>query len=51
MIGPWIFIPPFMGLLEDNYEESIPKEILQNKDDGKNEAKDKKPRDVTKRTS
>ena len=43
MIGPWTFIPPFMGLLEDNYEDSISQEILQDEHVEETKAKDKKP--------
>ena len=51
MIGPWIFIPPFMGLLEDNYEDSISTEILQDKNNGKTKAEDKSVGDSSERDS
>ena len=51
MIGPWTFIPQFMGLLEDNYEDSVSKEILQNKDNGETKAKDKSFRNSVERDS
>ena len=51
MIGPWIFFPQFMGLLEDNYEDSISTEILQDKNNGKTKAEDKSVGDGSERNS